>query len=201
MFDRGIEIAVCRNISATAGISLANATTAMNEHLIEAALVWLIRILVTEMPFAEDAGRVAGGLEHLRERHSRQTHTLALENRVGDSALELVGSGHQCATGWRAGRADVKIREADSFIVHPIHLRRLHNGVTGAGKIPVTLIVVEDDNDVGPHHQGRGTGRVKIRPNRELQAGDKCERRAQESNRHLELTGFCFHLSCVSAWP
>ena len=64
----------------------------------------------------------------------------------------------------------MKVREADAFVVHPIHLRRLQNGIAGAGKISVALIVGENDNDVG-------TGWLDFRG---VQDGCRCEQAADE---------------------
>ena len=55
-----IEIAVARRVAATAGISLADAARAVNEHFVEAAPTGLICIFVAQMPFAKNAGRVTG---------------------------------------------------------------------------------------------------------------------------------------------
>jgi hypothetical protein len=44
----------------------------------------------------------------------------------------------------------VEVGEPDTFIVQAVHLRRLEDGIAGAGKIAVTLIVGKDNDDVRP---------------------------------------------------
>ncbi len=59
MQDGGVEVGVARGIAAAAGIGLADTAGAVDEDLIEAASVGLVGGLVAEVPFTEDAGRVA----------------------------------------------------------------------------------------------------------------------------------------------
>ena len=63
--DRGVEIGVVRGVAARAGIGLADAASAVDEDLVEAALAGLVGLLVAEVPLAENARGVACGLERL----------------------------------------------------------------------------------------------------------------------------------------
>ena len=66
--DGGVEVGVVGGVAAGAGVGLADAARAVDEDLVEAAVLGLIGGLVAEVPLAEDAGGVAGGLEVLGER-------------------------------------------------------------------------------------------------------------------------------------
>ena len=65
--ERGIDVRVAGRVAAGAGIGLPDAAAAVDIDFVKAAALRAIRLLVAEMPFAEDAGRVANGLQHLRQ--------------------------------------------------------------------------------------------------------------------------------------
>ena len=75
-YDR-VKILVARGIGATAFVRLADAARAVDECLVEAAFVRLIRFLVAEVPFAKDAAGIAGLLKYLRQRGGLERHALA----------------------------------------------------------------------------------------------------------------------------
>ena len=157
MQDRGVEIRVARRVAAGAGIDLPDAARAVDEDLVKAAPVGLILGLVAQMPLAENAGGVAGGLEHLRQRGGLQREPLALEDRVGDAVLELVPAGHQRAARRRARGADMEVREPHALGMQLVEVGRLEHGIAMRGDVAVALVVGEDEDDVGPFaSDGRG---------------------------------------------
>ena len=112
VIDHRVEILVARRIAAGAGIGLPDAAAAVDEHLVEAALVGPILGFVAEMPLAEHPGRVAGLLEHRWQRHRIEPEPFAFEDRVRDAVVELMAAGLDRRTGRRARRAHMKISEA-----------------------------------------------------------------------------------------
>src|SRR5262249_7379112 len=62
-----VEVGVARGIAATAGVGLADAAGTVDEHLVESAVAGPPVRFITQVPLAEDAGRVPGGLQHLGE--------------------------------------------------------------------------------------------------------------------------------------
>jgi hypothetical protein len=95
MHNYRIEITISGRIAATAGITLADSSSAMNEHFIEPAPARLIFGLVPKMPFPEDAGGITGGLKQLSQGHSLEAHAFAFGYGVGHAGTKLVPASHQ----------------------------------------------------------------------------------------------------------
>ena len=181
MQDGGVEILVAGSIAATARVALPDAARAVDEHLGEAASAGPILRFIAEVPLAEDARGVAGGLEHLRERRGLQREPLALEDRVSDAVLELVAAGEERAARGRARGADVEVREAHALGVETVHVRGLEHGVAVGGDVAVALVVGEEEDDVralaGERGGGGGGG-----------TGEQCdEREAKEREQTKKL--------------
>ena len=152
--DDGIVIGVARGIAAAAGIALPDAAAAVNKDPIEAPLPRLVGILITEMPLAEDAGRVAAGPpQQLRQRHGRQRQPLALEDRMGDTRTKLMAAGHERGPRRRAGRAHVKFSEPHALIAKPIEVGRVDDRIAMRGDVAIALVVGHHVDDVRPLHR------------------------------------------------
>jgi hypothetical protein len=65
----------------------------MDEDFVEAALVGLILRLVAEVPLAKDTRTITGLLELLGQGRGAKGQSLALEDGVRDTVLELMSSG------------------------------------------------------------------------------------------------------------
>ena len=83
---------------------LADAAALMNEDFVEAPVLWAARVGFAEVPFAEDRGAIASGLEVLGERRDVRLEQAATADGVGDADFEFMLAGHQCGTGGGAGR-------------------------------------------------------------------------------------------------
>ncbi|MEY3530243.1 MAG: hypothetical protein RLZ70_1311 [Verrucomicrobiota bacterium] len=162
------EVGILGYIAAAAGVALADPARAMDVDLVETALVRLVLRLVAEMPFAEDAGAVAGLLQLLGQGRRAERQALALEDGVGDAVLELMPPGQQRATRGGAGRRDLEIREADAFGAEPVEVRGLEHRVAVRAHVAVALVVRQDEEDV------RAIGGVD--DEREQQAGKEAHR-------------------------
>lgn len=64
--DDGIKILVARCIRTAAVVRLADASSTVNKRFIEAAMMWLVCGLVTQMPLSKNPGCVARQLQGLR---------------------------------------------------------------------------------------------------------------------------------------
>jgi hypothetical protein len=115
MQDSRSVIGIPRDVAAAAGIALADATGAMDEDFVEAALVRLILCLVTEVPLAEDTGAITGLLQLLSERRGAEGHPLTLQDGVRDAVLELMPAGQQRTARRGAGRRDLEVGETDAL--------------------------------------------------------------------------------------
>ena len=146
--DDRVEVLVARRIGAAAVVGLADAAGAVDEGLVEAALVRLVGFLVAEVPLAEDAGGVAGGLEDLRQDGGVERHALAFEDRVRDAVLHRVPAGHQGRAGRRAGRADQEAGEASARVVQLVEIRRLDPRMPMPSDRRVALVVGHHQDDV-----------------------------------------------------
>jgi len=149
--DRGIEIGVARGVAAAAGKALPDPAAAVDEDPVESPLPGLIRVLVAQVPFAEDARRVAGRTpEQLRQRDRGLREPLPLEDRMADAGAELVPTGQERRPRGGAGGADVKLGEPHRLLAKPIEVRRLDHPVAVGGDVAVALVVGHHVDDVGP---------------------------------------------------
>ena len=167
--DGRVEILVPRGIAATAGVGLPDAARAVDEHLGEAPPTRPILRFVAEMPFAEDAGGVAGPLEHLRQGGGLEGEPLAFEDGVGDAVLELMPAREERAAGRGAGGADVEVGEAHALGADAVEVGCLEDGVPVGGDVPVALVVGEKEDDVRPLVGKRGEGRSSVKANEQNQ--------------------------------
>jgi hypothetical protein len=146
--DGGVKIGVARRVAATARVGLPDAARAVDEHFIESAPVGLISVFVAQMPLAENTRGVAGGLQHLRQRHRFEAQPLALVDGVRDAGAEFVAARHQRGAGGRASRADVEIGETDALPGERIQVRGFENRIPGKTQIAVTLVIGHHQRDV-----------------------------------------------------
>src|SRR5262249_54213613 len=138
------------SVATAAGVTLPDAAGAVDEHLVEAALVRPVVGLVAEVPLAEDAGRVTGRLQHLGHGRRLERQPLALVDRVRNAVLELVPAGQQGRSRRGAGRADMEVGEAHALVVQAVEVRRPEDRVTVARQVAVTLVVGQKEDDVWP---------------------------------------------------
>ncbi len=148
MTDDRVKILVARRVGATAIVRLADAARAVDECLVEAAFVRLIRFLVAEVPFAKDAAGIVGLLKYLRQRGGLERHALALEDRMRHAVLHWVPSGHQCRPRRRARRAHNEAREAGARVVQLVQVRGANPGMPMSADRAVTLVIGDHKDDV-----------------------------------------------------
>ena len=143
-----IEVAVVRGVPTGTGVGLADPAAAVDVHLVEAAAVGPILGFVSQVPLAEDAGRVAARPKHLGDRRCRQRQSLPLVDRVSDTVCKLMPSGHQGGSGGRAGGAYEKVGEPQALRLETVEVRRLEHRVAMRREVAVALVVGEHQHDV-----------------------------------------------------
>ena len=163
--DHRVEVGVAGRVATAARKRLPDPAAAMDEDAIEPALPRLIGVLITEVPLAEDAGRVAGGFQDLWQRRRREREPLPLQDRVRHARAELVPAGHERRAGRRTGGARVKLGEPYALAVHPVEVRRLHHRIAVGGDVTVALIV-------GDHVDNVRLLRPRLPARRRLLAGE-----------------------------
>ena len=94
VLDDWIEVIGTRSIGLAAWIAHPDSASTMDERLIKSAVVGLVLVLITKVPFPKDAGGITGLLQDFRDGRCLECHTLSLENRMGDTILERGAAGH-----------------------------------------------------------------------------------------------------------
>ncbi len=158
MQDGRAVIGISRDVAAASRITLANATGAMDEDFVEAALVRLILGFVAEVPLAKDASAITGLLQLLGQCGRAQGHSFALQDGVRDAILEFMPSGQQRAARRGAGRRDLEIGETDALAAESVQIRGPEDRVAMGAHVAVSLVVRQDEKDVGPIGRQRRQG-------------------------------------------
>ena len=127
---------------------LADAAGAVDQRLIKTVAVRLVWFLISQVPLAEDTGRVAGGLEHLWKRGCLERHPFAFEDGMSDAIFHRMPTGHYCAARRRASGAHQKPREPRAGVVKLVEVWRANPRMPVPPNRPVTLIIGDDENDV-----------------------------------------------------
>ena len=151
--------------------SLAHASAAVAHYLAEAAVFRPEGVVVSQVPLAEHAGGVAGILEDLAHRDLTFRQEGASAARVPDPGTVGPATCDQCGAGWRAGWGHMKVDQADGLVVEPVEVRRPQHRVAVAAQITVTLIVGNDQHDVGALVSGHGAARPRSSSNQEQREG------------------------------
>ena len=121
----------------------------------------------TQMPFADDSGRIAGLLEDRRHR-GRSRGDAQRRDAAQDAGpgrlTPGISTGHEGVACWRAhcGRR-MGVGESHPFLRQPIHVRRLDLRRTIAAEIAIADVVAENEDDVGRGGRLAGHGHHRMR--------------------------------------
>ena len=178
MANHGIKILVTRGIRTGTVVGLPDTSGTVDEGLVKAALMGLIRVFVPEVPLSENSGSVAGALEDLRQDGGLQRHALALEDGMRDPVLQGVAASHDCGPGRGAGRTDKEASEPRALVVKSIEVGGLDPRVSVAANWAVSLVIGNDQNDIGRLGDGRGRETAQ-----EAEEGEKAFHRIQVTSR------------------
>lgn len=111
-------------------------------------------IVVAQVPFAEDAGAVAGGPEHFGQGAFCGAHHAAAIGGIDDASTVCVAAGKEAGAGGAANGRDMEARELGTALGEGIEMRRGNFGVAVEGKVAVALVVGHDQDDIGPASRG-----------------------------------------------
>ena len=146
---RGVEVgaALVRRIWRVA--RLRQAATVENQRFLKAPVHGTHRIIVAQVPLAEDARAIASGGQHFRERRLIGVHERAAEKGVGDARAVVVAPGHQAGSRGRANRHNVKVHQRHALRGQAIDTRCMDDRVAGYTEFAETLVIREHDDNVG----------------------------------------------------
>ena len=119
------------------------------QDFLEPAVLRAVGIAVTHVPFAEEAGRIAGISKIIgQHRNVFPNHrSPGIDRRA--AVLHGVHPGHQLPSRRRAHRRDMEIGEADALRVQFVHVRCFEKRMPVGSDVSIPLVVRQDDDDVG----------------------------------------------------
>ncbi len=138
---------------------LADASAAVGDHLVEAAVLRPVGRAVAQVPLAEQAGPVAAGPKGVGERQFVLVEQGAPADRVPHAGAVGVVAGVEPRPGGGAGGADVEVGEAHTIGVQGVDAGRLQDRVAVAAEVAVALVVGDDED-----HVGSGGSALRIAP-------------------------------------
>ena len=128
---------------------LAHTTAAVAIDFGEALVLGARWIVVAHVPLAVHGGGVSGFLENLRHRDLILPQDGTSVDRVPNPGSIGKMPGHQRRTRRAAGRGNMVVRQTHGLRMEGIQVGCLQHRVAVAGQIAVTLVVGDDDDDVG----------------------------------------------------
>ena len=128
-----------------------------SEEFVEATLRRTKTFGRAQVPLSYQSSSIPGRSEHVGHRLLSQRKTDVLMSRLHSSDIEFVTEPlritprHQSGTRRTTiGARHVSIRKANTFACEPIDVRRRDVLTSMHADIPVTHVVGDDDNDIGP---------------------------------------------------
>ena len=127
---------------------LADPAAAVHERFGETLVHRTHRVVVAEMPFAEDARRVAGVAEYLGQRRFLWLHHRPSDVCIDGSRAVVVPAGHQARARRSADGMNIEVRHRAAAFCHRVDVRGHDDGIAGGAEVTVALIVGYDDDNV-----------------------------------------------------
>ena len=128
---------------------LANAPAFEHQRFLKTLVDGAQRVIVAQVPFAEDARAITRRRKHFAERDFVRMHQRATEEGIDHASAIVVATSQQTRTCRRANGRDVKVVEAHTLAREPVDVRRMQDGIAVKAKVAMALIVGENDDDVG----------------------------------------------------
>ncbi len=119
------------------------------ERLVEAAVLRAIGVVVPQVPFAEEPGAVARPGEEVGGGRQIRAEQGAPARHVDRPVAGGVETAQKLPPGGRAHGGDMKVGKPQRPGVQRVEVGRAEHRVPVAGKVAVSLIVSDDDDDVG----------------------------------------------------
>ena len=109
---------------------LAHAAATVPKHLLKAAILRAIRIVVTQVPFTEHAGMIAAIAKNFADGHLVMAQHGTAHDRVPHAGAIGPAAGDQCRPRRRTGRSHVVIREPHTVRMQLIQMRCLQDWIS-----------------------------------------------------------------------
>ncbi len=136
VFEHGAEI-----ISPVAG--------AKTIKIIKSARIGVVGWLHAVVPFSIGCGNISGTPEKIGQGGFIQIQPFAIGRSGVDPTPRMVSSGQQLSTGWRTNRTHLKAVERDARHSQLVNVGGFKVGVSRNTQIAPSLVVSQDEDDVG----------------------------------------------------
>jgi len=131
------------------GIGIAfNVPMIMSEEMIEASTMWLILRIPSQVPFSKQSRLVTGFLQELRNRRFTLPECVSPKAGIVQPGPQIMPPCHQPGPGRCTNHVRIETREGNTLACQPLDRRRFDVWITGDLRIPVTLIVGHDQNNI-----------------------------------------------------
>ena len=144
VFKDGIEVAVAGRSG-----GLADSAAFVDERFLKALVARAHGVVVAEVPFAEDAGAVAGVAKDFRDGDFVGVHGEGSAGDFGDAGAVVVAAGHEAGAGGRAEGFDDELANLDAGLRQGVEVGRAEDGVAVRAYVAVALVVGDHEQDVG----------------------------------------------------
>ena len=122
----------------------------MDHRLLEALVHGPERVVVSQMPLSEDPRSVTRFMEGLGQGDLVRVHHGASDVGVHDAGPVVVAAGHEAGPGGGADGGDVEPGQFHALRGQPVQVWGPQDIVPMASQLCPTLVVGDDEDDVGP---------------------------------------------------
>ena len=144
-----VAVHVIEIVVAPVVVGLANATGAMHDGLVEAALQRRVGGDIPQVPLAEETRAPTGGAQGVRQGTFVLAQQRATADGVPDAGAVGVAPGQQTGARGRTGGAHVIITQAQAFIMEGVEVWRAQDRVAGATQVAIALVIGHHEHDIG----------------------------------------------------
>ncbi|OPZ09032.1 MAG: hypothetical protein BWZ10_02596 [candidate division BRC1 bacterium ADurb.BinA364] len=139
--------------------TLADSAAAMDQDLLEAAILRTERIIVAQVPLAEDSRAIARRGKNIGHGRFAGLQHRAPHDGVPNADARRIAPGHQRRACRRARRIDMEIGQPKTLAVQAVQIRSADHGVAVAAQVAVALVVGHHQHDIGLSNNGGERGR------------------------------------------
>lgn len=148
VFDDRIEITGSGSVALAASIVLTNTAGPMDKNFIKPAVLRLIGIFITQMPFTKNAGGVTGRFEDLCNGGGFERHPITLENRMCHPIFKGCPPRHQSGPSGCAGGTGMEVGKPSALSVKLIEMGSFEKRMPMTTQVAIALIIGLDQDDV-----------------------------------------------------
>jgi len=146
--ERGVEIGspFVHRVRRIAG--LGQSASAQHQRFLKPLVHGPHRVVVAQVPFAEDPCAIAAGSQHLGQRRFVGMHQRTPQEGVDHAGAVVIPSRHQARPRWRTDGHDVKLGQRDALPRQTVDMRSANDRIARRAKFAEALIVRQDDDHV-----------------------------------------------------